>query len=83
MRLAYIPLYSYIRIANTCYMKKLLFSFLAVSALTVSVSLADDPPPIGGSPDPIPVDGGVSLLAAAGVGYGVKRLRASKKKATK
>lgn len=45
-------------------------------------ALAVDPPPIDpGDPDPVPVDGGASLLAAAGIGYGLRRLR--KKKAEK
>ena len=34
------------------------------------------PPTPGGPPAPIPVDGGLTLLAAAGIGYGVRRLRA-------
>lgn len=33
------------------------------------------PPPPGGGEDPfIPIDGGASLLAAAGVAYGAKKL---------
>ncbi len=36
---------------------------------------AQDP---GGGPD-VPVDGGLSLLIAAGVGYGIKKYRDSKK----
>lgn len=32
------------------------------------------PPP----PDPIPVDGGVGFLIAAGLGYGLKRMRKKK-----
>lgn len=56
-------------------MRKTLLS-LAFFTLVLSVPvLAVDPPPIPGDPDPIPVDGGASLLAAAGVGYGIKRLR--------
>jgi hypothetical protein len=56
----------------------LLFVF---AVCTAAVCLADDPPGFGGgSPDPIPVDGGASLLVAAGIGYGVKRLRANKAK---
>jgi hypothetical protein len=32
-------------------------------------------------PDPdVPIDGGLSLLLAAGVGYGVKKIRDSRKK---
>ena len=33
----------------------------------------------GGDPDSAPVDGGLSLLIAGGVGYGVKKMRARKK----
>jgi hypothetical protein len=59
-------------------MKKYLL-LLIFAACTATVALADDPPGFGGgSPDPIPVDGGASLLVAAGIGYGVKRLRAKK-----
>ena len=38
-----------------------------------------------GPPDPsdTPIDGGLSLLLAAGVGYGVKKYRNRKKEATK
>jgi hypothetical protein len=51
-----------------------------VAAFTVFPAMAADPPSLGnsGSPDPIPVDGGASLLAASGVGYAVKRLRAKR-----
>ena len=63
-------------------MKK--FFILALFTLLSSSTLfAADPPGFGssgpGSPDPIPVDGGVTLLAVAGVAYGLRRL--SKKKA--
>ena len=48
-------------------------------ALSVSASYAVDPPPVDpANPDPIPVDGGASLLLAAGVGYGVKKMKARK-----
>jgi hypothetical protein len=33
----------------------------------------------GGIVDDVPLDGGLSLLLAAGVGYGVKKVRASRK----
>jgi len=72
----------FLHICNATYqakMRKLLFSLIAVSALTITVARADDPPGFGGgSPDPIPVDGGASLLVAAGVSYGYKRLRSKK-----
>lgn len=54
-----------------------LTSFAAV--VTVSLlpmaALAQDP---GGGPD-APIDGGLSLLLAAGVGYGVKKYRDNRK----
>ena len=34
----------------------------------------------GGDPDVVPVDGGLSILAAAGVAYGVKKIRDYKRK---
>lgn len=35
----------------------------------------------GGDPDvPVPFDGGISLLVAAGIGYGVKKAYAKRKK---
>jgi hypothetical protein len=60
-------------------MKKFLLLFV-FTAITAAVALAADPPGFGstGSPDPIPVDGGASLLVAAGIGYGAKQLRAKR-----
>lgn len=40
----------------------------------------NDPPPFNsGDPSPIPIDGGVSLLLAAGAAYGIKKVRDNKK----
>jgi hypothetical protein len=39
---------------------------------------AQGPSDPGGDPD-VPIDGGLSLLIAGGVGYGVKKMRAKKK----
>jgi hypothetical protein len=45
--------------------------------LSAAVENAPDP----GAPDPnLPIDGGLSLLLAAGVGYGANRLRKNRKK---
>jgi hypothetical protein len=40
------------------------------------IALAQGPP----DPNDTPIDGGLSVLLAAGVGYGVKRYRDAKKK---
>ena len=45
---------------------------LLVMLLPVLVHAQSDP---GGDPDTAPIDGGLSLLIAGGVGYGVKRVR--------
>ena len=37
-------------------------------------------PGFGDDVDDVPVDGGLSLLVAAGVGYGVKKVKEHKKK---
>ena len=40
--------------------------------------------PLGdGDPDGVPIDGGLSLLVAAGIGYGSKKLRQVKKDSLK
>lgn len=39
-----------------------------------------DPVGPGGDPDATPIDGGISLLVAAGVGYGAKKLHSARKK---
>jgi hypothetical protein len=60
---------------------------LAVAGLLLSASAAfaqGTTPPGGGplpdqpTPDPtaVPLDGGASLLAAAGIGFGIRKLRA-------
>jgi len=45
---------------------------LLVMLLPVLVHAQSDP---GGDPDTAPIDGGLSLLIAGGVGYGVKKVR--------
>jgi hypothetical protein len=47
------------------------------SDLSAAVEVGPNP---GGEPAGTPVDGGLGLLLAAGVGYGAKRLRKSRKK---
>jgi hypothetical protein len=70
------------------YMKSLLLNrFLPALALIVAFSgtvLAQTPAdggPAPTSPVPVPLDGGVSLLLAGGVAYGLKQLRNRRKRA--
>ena len=49
----------------------------AFSDLSAAVEVGPDPGP---PPTNLPVDGGLSLLLAAGVGYGANRLRKNRKK---
>lgn len=55
--------------------KKYLF-FIAFTALSLS-AWAQTPP---GDPPAVPIDGGISLLAAAGIGYGTKKIMDHRKK---
>lgn len=48
--------------------------------LNFGIAFAQEPPPGGGQDNNIPIDGGASILAAAGVAYGVKKYRDYRKK---
>ena len=57
--------------------------FCLISALIILIcavfpffAIAQDP---GGGPDSVPIDGGLSILLAAGTAYGVKKYREHKK----
>jgi hypothetical protein len=55
---------------------KMLVLVFGLSLLSVGV-FAQDPGTPDGSTDPdaaVPIDGGISLLVAAGVGYGAKKI---------
>lgn len=52
-----------------------ILSLIMVLSFPVKAQDDFDPPE-----DDIPIDGGISLLLAAGVGYGAKKLRDNKKK---
>jgi len=61
-------------------MKKIFLSLFFVLGLALAGICQNDPPPFNsGDPSPIPVDGGVSLLLAAGAAYGIKKVRDNKK----
>jgi hypothetical protein len=52
--------------------------YLPTSALLLLVALATQAQPSSGGPTPVdgvPIDGGISLLAASGVAYSITRLR--------
>lgn len=60
-------------------MKKLIFYFLLMITLSVTASAQPGGDP-GGDPDAdVPIDGGISILAAAGVAYGAKKLHEARK----
>lgn len=57
-------------------LSKSLFAGLFFIIFSLSCVAQDDPPGggVGGDPD-IPLDGGISLLLAAGAAYGAKKIR--------
>jgi hypothetical protein len=62
-------------------MNKFLFALLFLCAVSITAAWAVDPPPIDPvDPDPVPVDGGASLLLVAGATYGARKLKALRKK---
>jgi len=63
-----------------CFCRTLVISgiFLVVFSLIPGISMAQIGDP-GEDPD-APIDGGVSLLVAAGIGYGIKKAKDSRKK---
>ncbi|MAO66707.1 MAG: hypothetical protein CL666_17070 [Balneola sp.] len=61
-------------------MKTLIYISLAIAfALLLTTVLMAQPPGLPATPDQAPIDGGLSLLAAAGGGYALKKLRDRKK----
>ena len=60
-------------------MKKLFLLIVCFLSLQLAMAQLDDPPGDFIDSDPeLPVDGAVGLLMAAGVGYGIKKLRKKK-----
>ena len=52
--------------------------FILTAAICLSMGVKAQPNP-GEDPD-APIDGGVSLLVAAGIGYGIKKVKDNRKK---
>lgn len=59
-------------------MKNLLNIIGVIALITLPMLVFAQAPP-GGGPQPVPIDGGASILAAAGIAYGVKKYRDMKK----
>ena len=53
---------------------------IAFSLLVPVLAVAQDPAPLPGTPQDVPIDGGLSLALAAGAGYLVKRRHDARKK---
>ncbi len=62
----------YINHINTAQFIKIIY--LLIVLLSISGILHAQPPD-NGDPDSAPIDGGLSLLIAGGVGYGVKKMK--------
>jgi hypothetical protein len=63
-------------------MKTLIYLSLAIAfALLLTTVLMAQPPGLPATPSQAPIDGGLGLLAAAGGGYALKKLRDRKKAA--
>lgn len=60
----------------------LLQSIFLMIVLLLPSLLQAQPGGLPGNPDNAPIDGGLSLLIAGGVGYGVKKLREKRKPPT-
>lgn len=57
--------------------------FLMALITLPSICVLAGPRGFGGNPGGAPIDGGISLLVAAGIGYGAKKVRDARKKVTK
>jgi hypothetical protein len=61
-------------------MKFNMITIVLLLMLFVLPAIAIAQPGFGDDVDDVPVDGGLSLLVAAGVGYGIKKVKQSRKK---
>ncbi len=56
------------------------FPILLILVITNMPLISMAQPGFGDDTDDVPIDGGISLLVAAGVGYGAKKLRSRNNK---
>ncbi|MBU3663502.1 MAG: hypothetical protein FGM41_09940 [Bacteroidetes bacterium] len=61
-------------------MKKYILSVILLFALTFLSTSIMAQPGFDDDTDDVPVDGGISLLMAAGIGYGIKRIKDKRSK---
>jgi len=61
--------------------QKVLFMLIVLLLVPAAYLLASPSAPGNNSDAGAPIDGGISLLVAAGIGYGVKKVRETRKKA--
>ena len=66
----------YINQINTRQFIKIICLLIVLLSIT---GILHAQPPNNGDPDSAPIDGGLSLLIAGGVGYGVKKIREKRK----
>jgi hypothetical protein len=57
--------------------RKLILLFIIFCVLS-NLNVYSQPPDIGGDPNEVPVDGGLSLLLASGLGYGINKIKKTK-----
>ncbi|HTB53337.1 MAG TPA: hypothetical protein VK718_11250 [Ferruginibacter sp.] len=61
------------------YSKAILLMSILLIGLNVLPYVSSAQVPAGQDPDSAPIDGGISLLVAAGIGYGIKKNKDRKK----
>lgn len=69
-----------IQLSTLFIMKTFIYISLTIGfLLLLATAILAQPPGLPATPDQAPIDGGLSLLAAAGSGYAIKKLRDRKK----
>ena len=58
---------------------KVLFGIVAILITTVVFADGPPPPPASGGAPGVPIDGGLGILLAGGVAYGIKKVLDSRK----